>query len=631
MANRSRTAWVAADVLLEGDQSRSRVAWSGVEVLSPLEERARAGWAAVDVLMAGDQNLARVAFLGVEVLMDPEDPPVATAPEPAECRCGPGTWLLDLDVGGRVFRYSTREQTIRDARGNAYLYRAGLTDFDREISEAAADRQGIEIVDRRVPWPALRGSLVSGRALLRHAIEGEVLEQAIYVLDGLVDEPEVGDPEKPAALVGSIEVLDIDRSWPDPRAVVSRLTWDPTAPDDLDSDVVGAVYPTVFGYPGHGGTITGDAAGTTPALLVFRTTAVLGFSMFVIADGVVDAVGGTVRLYAADSQNNSITGLSGVDDVDVFTTTDLLGREVSVVEVPTTGGDIVAELGQEYYVGWQRGALQGGGAILPDRSGPIRHLTDVMLFVGRNGGRAFDFQAQESQRAALEGLHIDGCLTELDMRLVPWFEQTLLPLFPLARVRTRRGIYWRHINYGASPVDAVAILNADEGRARRATSIRTPTDSVKNRFTLHFGFTMRSGEYTSRRTLAAEAEAPLPWFQTPSLVEDERVVGSPVLARSTDAFRLREADLVETKFVWAAGTAAAILEYWARRDAFPRSRVTYSWDAREARQLEPGDVVCVTDSEAGFDADVGIVKAVWLGSGVLAGVVLEIMDRRVRG
>ena len=31
-------------------------------------------------------------------------------------------WLLDYDVGGRVYRYATQPATVTDAAGNSYAY-----------------------------------------------------------------------------------------------------------------------------------------------------------------------------------------------------------------------------------------------------------------------------------------------------------------------------------------------------------------------------------------------------------------------------------------------------------------------------------------------------------------------------
>lgn len=566
-------------------------------------------------------------FTGIAMAAGSPTPPV-----PAATPAGPGAWLLDLEVSGRVFRYSTRQMEVRDAGSRSYLYQAGLADFDMTL-DGRQESQAIKVVDRRVSWPLL-ADLTLATAILRHIEDDQVLEEALLVLEGSVDEPEYGDPQRPSSLVGTIQVDPADRSWPDPRAAVTSQTWENTPLDlggpQYDLDLAGAVYPTVFGYPGDDGA-GGIPAPATPALMVDIQLAIgpglHNQAVFLIGAGVVDA--SQVRLYAP-TQTFGSDGFTGAEDLAVTQTTDLLGRTVSVVTVAAASAAIWPTPGQEYYVGWSQ--ADGGGARVPNGSGPIRSLTDVALFALRNSGRKVDLQAQEAERQTLDALLIDGLLNdELPGGLVPWFEKVFFPLFPLVRARTRAGMYWRRVNYAATPADAVAHIDCDAGRARRASSIRTPVEGVRNRFVIEGGYFLRSGQYTIRRTLADQAEAALPWFESPDLLADERVIGSPVCARSRAIFGVREASTIQTKFLWSAATMTTCLHAWAARDAFPRQPVSYTGDSREFRRRSAGDIVTVTDSEVGFDREVAVVRSLALSSDRLLVLNLEVMDRRVRG
>jgi hypothetical protein len=552
----------------------------------------------------------------------------------------PGVWLLDLVVGGRVFRYSTSAIEVLDSRGRAYLYREGLTDLEVEL-DGFNETQGFEILDQRVSWARLAAAepLSLATATLRHILPGQALEQALVVLEGAVDEPEYGDPENPRALVGTIQVDEADRLWPDPRAAVNASTWElnPSPTTGVDRTILGVLYPTIFGYPGDDSEGASDAEATTPALLVFHTTGVFDSAVFVIADGEVDAT--EVRLYGTDQMVFGNIGGTDVDfgrsDYTVVPSTDLLGRKVATIEVPFTRDlapltTVEPNLGEEFWVGWSSGVGKGGGNLLPDRSGPIRSVVDVAIWALTRSGRKADLQAQEAERDRLGSYNVDGYLCE-ELATVPWFESTIAKVFPLTRARTPRGMYWRYLDYAAGPIDAVYHVNADAGRAWRAGSVRTPVDPVKNRFTLDFQYYTPSGQYGNRRVLASEAEAVQPWYQQADLSSDDRVVGSPLLALSESIFGLREAAGVGTKFVWDASTALQILTYWSRRDAFPRRLVRYRADAGELRRLTRGDIVVVSDAEVAFDLDVAMVVSVHLSSSQLAAVDLEVLDRRVRG
>lgn len=591
----------------------------------------------VSALALAVEYIRQEAQLAELVLMVEYGEPLPVTPVPVpdvDCTCGPGTWLLDLEVGGRVFRYSTRTLEVADADGATYVYLAGLTDFEMPL-DGTEESQAIEIVDHRVAWSLLAATGVDfarARATLRHILDDQVLEQAITVLDGRLDEPERANPDRPASLVGTIQLDEDDRAWPDPRAVVTTETWEfgdlDLGEGQYDEQLRGAVYPFVFGYPGDDGS-GGNPLGTTPALMAELKIAPPNHpqARWVVAQGIVDAT--TARLFAPDQTNGS-DGFVGAGDFPISTMTDLLGRTVSVIFVDDTDPEIWPTPGQEYYVGWRRSAGLGGGNLRPDRQGPIRTLTEVALWVLANSGRQVDLQAQQAEAQHLDAFLIDGCLNDNIDGLVPWFERTLVPLVPIVRARTSRGMYWRFVNYGASTTDAVARLDVDEGSARQIGAIRTPFESVRNRFTLHGGYTPRSDQYTVRRSIADRPGAALPWFEHQDHVADDRVIGSPVCARSVSAYDVRDAGIIQTKFIWDPGTLTRSLQHMATRDAFPRQRVPYTVDHREWRHRRAGDIVQLTDSANGFRDEVAVIEWLRLSSFRTLVVGLQVMDRRVR-
>ena len=559
------------------------------------------------------------------------DPAEEVAPKPGAdaSLTGPGTWLLDLVIGGRILRYAPRRIEVLDEAGRRYLYPAGLSDFEMRL-DGLEETQGFEVLDRRVDWSALaaRGSAMHrASAVLRHLAPGQVLEAARVVLSGIAENIEHGDPEALARLVGTVNGEASDILWPDPRAHINSDSWLYDVDiEEYDTDIEDAVYPTIFGYPGDRGD-GGNPLGVSPALMVSHFgSAVLGTATFLICDGVCEAE--QVRIFAADSQF-SLTGFSGSGDFAVTQERDLLGRVVSVIKVPYTGSPIIPTAGEEYYIGWSRNPGFGGGLRRTGKPGPIHELVDVALFCLRNSGRRVDLAAQESQRDVLAPFLIDGFLTE-ELLLVPWFEQTLMPLFPLVRAHTSRGMFWRFVDWGAGPEQAEAHLDATDGRVRRESSLKTLTGAIRNVFRIDYQYMSRSGSFAARRTLSARAAGVLPWYENPDMVPDLRVSGSSILASSQAVYDPIEADPIEAKFVWDHATATAILRHRAIRDAFPRQSVIYSGDARTLRTLSRGSVVTVTDPQVHLDRAVGIVQSLTLSSGRLAELSLELTDPRAR-
>lgn len=541
------------------------------------------------------------------------------------------TWLLEVTVGGAVLRYATRRVEVTDARGRVLLYRAGLADFDLLI-DGAEESQGFEILDPMVDWAliATRENTERAPVVLRFWEVGEQLEDAAVVLRGLVTEPEYGDPESPNTFVGTIQTgtAGVDRSWPAVAERVDTSTWerDPSG-TTYDEGIEGAVYPTVFGYPGEGDVPTTTPRCCVPAPLVDWNNGAIYVRRLLLGRGKLNAVGGVIFVCDVDDEMSGM-GIA-YEDQAVITDTDDLGQTVTLAEVPP-GAGVQGELGHAYYVGYSSIAGRGGGSLRTDSiTQPMRTLADVARFCLQNSGRAVDLEAQDGERSRLENYRIDGYINE-ELQLIPWFEGNLMPMFPIERAMTQTGMYWRFVNWWATERDAVAHLDADKGQVRRASSIRVYDDQVVNYFTIEFQFSQ--GTAGARRMLSGEGGKPLPWFQRPGGTPlDDRVLPSPALVLSQSIYGVREAPVHSTEFLWSETTAAAVLHYWAVRDSFPRRPVLYEGRARQLRELRRGDIVTVTDSRVHLSRAVARVDGVRLRSSESATAELSLLDPKRLG
>lgn len=545
-----------------------------------------------------------------------------------------GTWLLDLTIGGRVLRYATREVVAIDSTGVGRVYRRGLSDFSLRL-DGLETEAGVEVIDRGINWAELaaRGDgLERQPAVLRFWVDGQVLGQARVAVDGLVEQPEYGDPEAPSALVLTVRDPSTDALYPPSTAVVDETTWTYEIDVLIFSDLIsGAVYPTVFGFPGGGDNASFIPFGATPALLVtFDYTWPSPDVFLVIADGEVDA--DEVCVWAPEMRSlfgpALLPGSAFFEFRPVETTTDALGRTVSIVKFNPTPNDPITDVppwdlwphpDQPYYVGWQLDTGRGGGKLRSDRSGPIRSLTDVLGFVLRNSGHRVDLQAQEAEGNRLDHYLIDGCLNER-LALLPWFESNLLPLFPVVRARTSRGLYYRFVHWTATAVDAIMHLSTVDRRVTRASSIRS-SGNIANVFALEYQLKLPGSQFRKRAVLSHANSATFG-------IIDERVVAAPILARSHAKYGEIEAPTVQTEWTWSDSTASRVLAYWATRDGLPRRFVEYA--GPELHTLSRGDVVTITDPEIGLDDAVAIVDGVTLSSGRLHRVALEVIDLAFR-
>jgi hypothetical protein len=579
---------------------------------------------------------------------------------------GSGQWLLDFTIGGRLYRYSTSRAEVVDASGRTLLYLSGLVPFELGAG-GALDEQGFQVIDNAADWCGLAARGIrfeGGAATLRWWRTGDSFERAYTVIDGVLRDPELGDPEAMGSLVASvIAITGADVSFA-PQSTVSRTTWiyEPTGDAIYDDSIEGATYPLVFGYPGYhetanpsegsGPVSAGDALliPAVPALLVrYDGTTGAGGSALLVAWGGTEASvnflrtgKGTVRVYCPDIDGGTFFGFA-YEVLDVQERADLLGQLVSFVEF---GIDTIPDphpiqpfLGFHYYTAWGPPEFDvddhGGGGIVsarktpggagPNTAGPkpIRALTDVALFILRNSGRTVDLLAQEAERDRLDSYAVDGFLNE-DVQLLPWFEQNIRRLFPIVQRTGPRGIYYGFVNWWATAVEAIAVLVAGNNGVRRSSSLKTAGfASIRNRFTLDYARNAMNGAYTARMILGPEDGV-----LDPGLELDGRVVGDPRCAASVANYGLIDADAVQSSFVWSDQQAAKILQHWSQRDTEGHSFVSYT--GPNFGDLRPGAVVTITDAEVGLDRAVALVNGVVLSGARLQALDLEVIARPFR-
>lgn len=554
-----------------------------------------------------------------------------------------GAWLLDLTVGGQLLRYATREVTVTDSAGRSHLYRAGLSDFEMRL-DGYEEAQGVEVADRAIQWAQLaaRGIRIDrGPAVLRYWEEGQSLEAARVVLDGELAAPEYGVPGALSSLVATVQVPAANVQWPPPQARVDLTTFEyDTSVVIFDEAIVGAPYPTVFGYPGDNETVfnvIGTRAGipAVPALMCFYNAVTdVGGCHVMVCIGEADAVGKNVRLWdGSESIPSGVVDVYPSDSRSAATSTDLLGQAYTMCEFAGLG-TVVPFTGHEYYASFGPSSGFGGGLKRPAGDGPIRELTDVLLFVLRHCGRSVDYAAQEAERPYLAGYYVDGHLSD-PVYLLDWADDVLTTLFPITRARSSRGgIYYRFLDWSGTATSARMHLDADARRVRRVTGLVSDSSAIANTFSLEYAKNAITGAYFGKRTLGPRAGAlsagliETDPFTGASSLTDERILGSPLCARSESLYGAIAREAFQSDFVWSDLVAEGILAHWALRDALPHRVVSYEGEGLS--HLRRGDLVTITDSEIALSRAVALVASLALSGQRRQTVELEVLDQRVR-
>lgn len=529
-------------------------------------------------------------------------------------------WLVDIDIGGRTYRYATQACEVTDASGNTYAYAEGLA--DPAVSYAAAYGSGeVSIglrIDDDVDWAGVvtDGTPLARRpGVLRRWTPGTLLERARVVLRGLTSRPRWGAAGEGLNLSLTRSPAVQTRTVPDTQAVVSETTWPEAAEGAL-----GRTYPVVIGAPGH--TEDADPYPVVPVPQVKYSTSVLG-------DYGVIWLGGhatRARLAVADAETGEWVYEERYLDVLLQ---DGLGRPVAgtVQGYPAlSGGTLppsdpayVGEIGSpddEYYAGFRDDDYWGGG-LRSRHGGLLRGAGDVIDWVlSEFYTGPVDFGRVSDVRSRLNRYKIDTWI-DAPVNIWEWLRREVLPLLSVELREGVAGLYPAILRYDLTEADCRSHLDADPetGWVTRSSEVEETDDDIINEVTIRFRPGRGgSSEWLEQRIIGADASirryaagAPSGGFK---LQADGDVIGLPICAQSQATWGVLATE-IEAHAVWDPATAVQIACDMATRRALPRMRVRYMGDVEH---LEVGEGVLLTDPDLHLDHVVALVTDVVPGA-----------------
>lgn len=524
-------------------------------------------------------------------------------------------WLLDYDVGGRVFRYATERAEPSDAEGDAFLYEPGLDDVSVGALYMLGRRSQRVTLKTSDDWALIdaRGIRLDDReATLRVWFSGDALELAGDVSTGRTEG--VSYREQFEAIEFEI-VTDTEKDaivLPDTQAVASDETWPVRANYELTKGADGQPYPIVIGYPGdHPKPSPGISLGepTCPALWVERRSG--GSTQnerWLISMGEIEAQMASLWVLTADSLEST--------DLATATMFDELGRLITYVETSALAND-----DQKFWAGFRNTSGWGGGLLSPYTGEILRDANEVIRYMLDYFGG--NIEIDETRFAGVDGwlsrFKIDACIAER-VNVVQWLNEQVLPLLPVIGAQGARGYYLAPMRWDATALDAVAYLDADKRQVALDGNITGWTEPIRNMLTLEYRFSNATGGANSRRTLTSiqnniyetmtgGANLPpfstsLPWIATTE--EDARVLGSSICRWSQAQHGVHEWSAT-TEVIWDDATANLILQYMALKHAW-RKRLARYVGGMELKALSPGDVVVLNDSSVHLTDAVCLVQ-----------------------
>lgn len=488
-------------------------------------------------------------------------------------------WIVELDVDGNTFRWSTRRLEITTADGDIIVCAPGLS---QEPQLSQGEEISVQIVDPSQDWTQRpeRIELSPSRLLLWR--QGTVYERAEVYSYGHAATPTYGPRGR---LSWDIRTDDSDDGlqMPDILAVVDDSTWPVTLSPvhSIPEEAEGVHYPIIMGYPGY---VAGRATPypVVPVPIAQWAAAAFGTTYYAVGERPLPVVGSDVYVENVESD------LRGW--LTAAVATDLLGRRITVVPAGSTFPGSITEK-KSIYAGFS--AAEGGGL--------YRGAYDVIEWLLRTWGgtSAIDWTRMRDAEW-LNRYQVDTWINA-PTRPWEWLQATLLRQLPVTVQRSTRGRYLERDRYTASAADALGSLDTARNEWSRDSDISWADIDVANEFTAEFRI-QRSGVATARRILTSSTENV---GQRVYGTGDERVSADSRCVLSQSRYGLRQSSPIKLGWTWDEGTALAVLQDEAAKRALPWREVS-GW-VRDGADMRTGDVYLLTDDEMGLADTVAIV------------------------
>lgn len=536
-------------------------------------------------------------------------------------------WLVDLDVGGSLYRYSSDVADVETNAGEDRPYFGGLhTDLSVSLRGGSisltlgADVDWSEVVARGA-------ALELARVVIRRWWPGQTLEQARVVLRGRVTSATYGGRGEALELTCQPEAVAASRAAMIPPATAQVLsessaadegtavTWPISGPLYFAPSVsLGRYYPWVIGLPGD----AGPGAIAWDAVLATSVEGAPASSQLwlCIAGHRVQAT--EVRIKDA-LDPRPFAGAQAT----VAYATDGLGREIAYVDAVAAGLTVNVEEGG-YRVGY---SIDHGGGLVGTDGRLIRGVGQLIDYIHREWvqGSSLDIGRHAAWSAQLDQYLIDTYIDD-PVDALEWLSNIISTL-PIDRIDGPSGYYWRPRLIDPALARPRANLSADAGTVSRETSIiRDGVEGVVNEVVVEYGRARNSSRKSRSVTAEAGKLSDTPtWFGW--LDDVDRVLPSLYAARSQSMYGVRQ---VRVEFpTYDDTTALRIAEQILVDGAIPHRRVTYR-GGYELESLEPGDAITLTDSGVGLSAAVCRIDDVVL-SGAVVDLALTILSEPAAG
>ena len=508
-------------------------------------------------------------------------------------------WILQLDLGGKIYRFATETISI-DHDSGSYLYDGTLSDVDvtSEMEFLSEDfdlpSAGVTVtfkddLAKLIAQIVDFGSATAELSLFRKGSDDDSDDRQVLIA-GRIDAPSYGAIGEPVSFNIEADWLRNSKMIPGPEGFIDQsVNW-----PDADDNSQGMIYPTIIGAPGSqnfsgapvyiiDGFSDGHSGGTVHGL---------------IAGHPVTA--GTIKVLRVLGTTGAASSLTGET---VSSAMDSNGQFYSYV---TLTGQYTQ--GDSFFAHFNEG---GGGLINPFRtestsSGRPGHLTgggDLIRYFLHQSGVKVDDGKTEAAAALLNAFEFSGYIAER-VDVMSFLKDEIIPLLPCSLRASSEGLYpvvWR---FDATESDAKTSLIANQDIFRDGL-VEYQSTEVFNEISLQYRHNARFNTLQKQVTITGDLSKGTSGF----LWRNQYTV-------SSHARYGKKSLELETEFIASRATAGRVINWMSRAYCAKHRKIKYQAPFKFG-YLQVGDVVSLTDSDLSFVNQIVLIQAVeWAEDGL---------------
>ena len=510
-------------------------------------------------------------------------------------------WILDLTLGGVVYRFAT-ESTSIEGDGESYFYEGTLSDVDYtaalefvspdfEMPSASVVVTFKDDLAKRIAQGLDFGSATAQLALWIPATE---YGERQVLIEGRIDAPSYGAIGEPVTFSIDADWLRNEQSMPSPLQAIESSAW-----ANIEPNSEGAVYPIIIGAPGRQ-----DFAGSPVYIADNTGTNKVGL----IAAHPCTAQTINVFVIHPDGSEHTFA------DPTVVSALDINNAVYSYVDIPNAH----YQADGSYFAKWKNG---GGGLINPYATGQTstgtapQYLTgggDLVRYLLHQSGVKVDDGKCAAAAAYLNAIEFEGFIGER-VDVLEFLRNEIVALLPCSLRASAEGIYpvvWR---YDATQEDAIASLTADRDVFRDGL-VNYASNEIANEITIRYRQNVRYNKLKKAVTVTGDLSKKTSGFlwRTDYAVTSQTRYGIKGLE-------------IESEFITSRASAGRVVNWMARAYCGRHRLITYS-APQTYGWLEVGDVVSLSDSDLSFVDQLVLIQSIAWGESDLTFEFLLVAD-----